>query len=95
MEPKTLEKIKFVYPNNKESTEVMKSFFDAENLPSEFGGKTSLKYDHEEFARLMAQEDVKTAKFWGFDDKPCRDTTVNGGAEVVLSHPASLAPPAS
>lgn len=48
----------------------MKTFFDVENLPSEFGGKATLKYDHEEFSRLMAQDDVKTAKFWGLDEKP-------------------------
>lgn len=65
VDAKTFEKIKFVYPNDKQSAEVMKSFFDAENLPSEFGGKASLKYDHEEFSRLMAEEDVKTAKYWG------------------------------
>lgn len=47
----------------------MKTFFDVENLPSELGGKATLKYDHEEFSRLMAQDDVKTAKFWGFDEK--------------------------
>ena len=47
----------------------MKSYFDVENLPSEFGGKATLKYDHEEFSRLMAQDDVKTAKFWGIDEK--------------------------
>lgn len=48
----------------------MKTYFDVENLPSEFGGKATLNYDHEEFSRLMAQDDVKTAKFWGFDEKP-------------------------
>ncbi len=47
----------------------MKTLFDMENLPSEFGGKATLKYDHEEFSRLMAQDDVKTAKLWGFDEK--------------------------
>lgn len=52
----------------------MKTFFDVENLPSEFGGKATLKYDHEEFSRLMAQDDVKTAKFWGFDEK--KPTTI-------------------
>ncbi|CAA0839567.1 Sec14p-like phosphatidylinositol transfer family protein [Striga hermonthica] len=67
VDQKTFQKIKFVYPNNKESLEVMKSFFNTENLPSEFGGKGTLKYDHEEFSRLMAQDDVKTAKFWGSD----------------------------
>ncbi|XP_019182965.1 PREDICTED: random slug protein 5-like isoform X4 [Ipomoea nil] len=67
-DPRTFQRIKFVYPNNKDSMEVMKSFFDSENLPKEFGGKVTWKYDHEEFSKLMTQEDVKTAKFWGFDD---------------------------
>ncbi|XP_073156615.1 uncharacterized protein [Henckelia pumila] len=69
VDQKTFQKIKFVYPNNKESAELMKTFFDAENLPSEFGGKATLNYDHEEFSRLMVQEDVKTAKFWQLDDE--------------------------
>ncbi|GFZ18673.1 Sec14p-like phosphatidylinositol transfer family protein [Actinidia rufa] len=86
---KTFKKIKFLYPKRKESEEIMKSFFDAENLPVEFGGKTSLKYDHEEFSRLMAQDDVKTAKFWGFDCKP--SDTSNG----CIPEPVSLAPSAS
>ncbi|KAF2290729.1 hypothetical protein GH714_015205 [Hevea brasiliensis] len=64
---KTSEKVKFVYPNNKESEEVMRHFFDVDNLPGEFGGKATMKYDHEEFSRLMAQDDVKTAKYWGFE----------------------------
>nr|GLL26323.1 random slug protein 5-like isoform X4 [Ipomoea trifida] len=67
-DPRSFQKVKFVYPNNKDSMEVMESFFDSENLPKEFGGKAPLKYDHEEFSKLMIQEDIKTAKFWGFDD---------------------------
>ncbi|KAG6620655.1 hypothetical protein I3842_Q055600 [Carya illinoinensis] len=70
VDPKTSQKVKFVYPKIKDSIELMKTFFDIENLPSEFGGKATLKYDHEEFSRLMAQDDVKTAKFWGFDEEP-------------------------
>ncbi|KAL1346455.1 uncharacterized protein [Arachis hypogaea] len=50
LDPKTAQKVKFVYPNNKESLELMKSLFDVDNLPSEFGGKATLKYDHEEFS---------------------------------------------
>ncbi|XP_057481322.1 uncharacterized protein LOC130768316 [Actinidia eriantha] len=86
---KTFQKIKFLYPKRKESEEIMKSFFDAENLPVEFGGKTSLKYDHEEFSRLMAQDDVKTAKFWGFDCKP------SDASNGYIPEPVSLAPSAS
>ncbi|KAI7729734.1 hypothetical protein M8C21_020939 [Ambrosia artemisiifolia] len=75
LDPKTFQKIKFVYPKNKESVEIMQSCFDADNLPTEFGGKATMKYDHEEFSKLMVQDDLKTAKFWGFDQK------IDGNAE--------------
>ncbi|KAH7520042.1 hypothetical protein FEM48_Zijuj08G0101800 [Ziziphus jujuba var. spinosa] len=83
LDPKTSQKVKFVYPKNKDSVELMKKFFDIDNLPSEFGGKATLEYDHEEFSRLMAEDDVKTAKFWGFDKKPCQITNGQHGAEVA------------
>ncbi|GMH06316.1 hypothetical protein Nepgr_008156 [Nepenthes gracilis] len=71
LDQKTSQKVKFVYPNDKDSGELMRSYFDVENLPSEFGGNATLKYDHVEFSRLMAGDDIKAAKFWGFDDDPC------------------------
>ncbi|CAN8239961.1 unnamed protein product [Cochlearia groenlandica] len=65
MDAKTFIKVKFVYPKNPESVELMSSFFDEENLPTEFGGKALLQYNHEEFSKQMNQDDVKTANFWG------------------------------
>lgn len=82
VDQKTFEKINFVYPNNKDSLEVMKTFFDCKNLPSEFGGEGTLEYDHEEFSRLMAQDDVKTAKFWGLDQKACYENSGHSTSEV-------------
>ncbi|KAL3527104.1 hypothetical protein ACH5RR_011760 [Cinchona calisaya] len=94
VDAKTFQKINFVYPNNKASMELMKTFFDTENLPSEFGGKATLKYDHEEFSRLMVQEDVISAKYWGFDTTPLVDT--NGYTQAVVApDPVSLASAAS
>ncbi|XP_028757735.1 phosphatidylinositol transfer protein 3 [Neltuma alba] len=63
LDNKTIEKAKFVYPKEKESVDLMKSYFDEENLPIEFGGKASMKYDHEEYSRLMTQDDLKSAAF--------------------------------
>ncbi|KAK3224107.1 hypothetical protein Dsin_011132 [Dipteronia sinensis] len=95
MDPKTFEKVRFVYTKSKDSGEYMRSIIDIENLPSEFGGKATLNYDHEEFSRLMAEDDVKTAKFWGFDDKSSYQVT-NGHLEAVVAPvPAHHAPPAS
>ncbi|KAI9118211.1 hypothetical protein K1719_010543 [Acacia pycnantha] len=73
LDPKTFQKVKFVYPKNEDSVELMKSYFDEENLPTVFGGKAILNYNHEEFSKLMSQDDLKTAAFWGSDDKPDGD----------------------
>ncbi|XP_047970539.1 phosphatidylinositol transfer protein 3-like [Salvia hispanica] len=78
VDEKTFQKINFTYPNNKESLEKMKSFFDTDNLPSEFGGKATLEYDHQEFSRLMAGDDVKTAKYWELDQTNGYDNKTNG-----------------
>uniref|UniRef100_A0A7N0TPQ2 CRAL-TRIO domain-containing protein n=1 Tax=Kalanchoe fedtschenkoi TaxID=63787 RepID=A0A7N0TPQ2_KALFE len=67
MDAKTFEKIKFVYPKDEESVEVMKTYFDAENLPAEFGGEATLRYDHEEYSRQMAEDDVKRAAYWALE----------------------------
>ncbi|KAF6136257.1 hypothetical protein GIB67_042742 [Kingdonia uniflora] len=94
LDPNTFQKVKFVYPKNKYSVSLMTEFFDVENLPTELGGKVTLQYDHEEFSRLMAQDDVKAAKLWGFDRKLGRANNGYSSAEVV-PEPTPLAPPAS
>lgn len=69
LDNKTFHKVKFVYPKNKDSVELMRSYFDDENLPSELGGKSILNYNHEEFSKIMAQDDLKCADYWGTDEK--------------------------
>ncbi|KAF7829681.1 random slug protein 5-like [Senna tora] len=68
LDNKTFEKVKFVYPNNKDSVDFMNSYFDFESLPTQFGGNATFKYDHNHFSRLMAHDDFKTAAFWATDD---------------------------
>ncbi|KAI9201036.1 hypothetical protein LWI28_017070 [Acer negundo] len=94
LDAKTFQKVKFVYPKNKDSVEVMRSYFDEENLPIEFGGKATLQYDHEEFSKLMVQDEGKSATLWGFDDKVQRVRIGHSGAEVA-PEPVNIAPPAS
>lgn len=97
LDAKTFQKVKFVYPKNKDSVELMRSLFDEDNLPTEFGGKAILKYDHEEFSRQMAQDDLKALNLWGLDqkvEKISHISTKHSGAEVA-PEPTSLAPPAS
>ncbi|GMY28434.1 phosphatidylinositol transfer protein 3 [Fagus crenata] len=94
LDAKTFQKVKFVYPKNKDSVELMRSYFDEENLPKEFGGKAMLNYDHEEFTRLMTQDDVKSAALWGLDNKLQQAGNGYSGAEVA-PEPVCLAPLAS
>ncbi|XVF36116.1 hypothetical protein REPUB_Repub19eG0030700 [Reevesia pubescens] len=94
LDAKTFQKVKFVYPKNKDSVELMKSYFDEENLTTEFGGKAILEYNHEEFSKQMIQDDIKSANLWGFDDKLQCVGNGHSGPEVA-PEPVSLAPPAS
>ncbi|KAF3517971.1 hypothetical protein DY000_02063939 [Brassica cretica] len=79
IDAKTFIKVKFVYPKNPESVELMSSFFDEENLPTEFGGKALLQYNHEEFSKQMNQDDAKTADFWGL----VHSSSEFSGAEIA------------
>lgn len=92
LDAKTFQKVKFVYPKDKNSVELMSTYFDVENLPTEFGGKATMNYDHEEFSRLMYQDDVKSANVWGFGEK-LQHVVGNGHpATEVPPEPACLAP---
>lgn len=95
LDPKTIQKVKFVYPTKQDSVELMQSYFDEDNLPIEFGGKATLKYDHQEFSKLMVADDEKTAAFWGFDEK--NKTCGNGqtGSAEVAPEPVPVASRAS
>ncbi|RWR72369.1 random slug protein 5-like protein [Cinnamomum micranthum f. kanehirae] len=83
LDTKTFQKVKFVYPKNEESIELMRQYFDVEILPTEFGGKVVSHYDHEEFSSLMAQDDVKATSFWGLDKKLTCTSNGHLGAEVA------------
>lgn len=94
LDAKTFQKVKFVYPKNKDSVELMRSYFDEENLPTEFGGRAVLQYNHEEFSKQMIQDDIKSANLWGFDDKLQSVGNGHSLAEVA-PEPVCLAPPVS
>eukprot|EP00252_Welwitschia_mirabilis_P005127 TRINITY_DN15553_c0_g1_i1.p1 TRINITY_DN15553_c0_g1~~TRINITY_DN15553_c0_g1_i1.p1 ORF type:complete len:293 (-),score=64.96 TRINITY_DN15553_c0_g1_i1:253-1131(-) len=68
LDPKTFQKVKFVYPKNDESTKIMEEYFDMHELQTTFGGENSNEYDHTEFTKLMLQDDVRTAEYWSMSD---------------------------
>ncbi|KAL0696486.1 hypothetical protein Bca4012_063666 [Brassica carinata] len=91
LDPRTAQKVNFVYPKDKASDELMRSHFDMENLPKEFGGEATLEYDHEEFSRQMFEEDLKTAKFCGLEEKQYPQSNGFSPADVVPEPAKSLA----
>ena len=64
LDPKTFQKVKFVDPKSGKSSSLLEEVFDMDKLQSSFGGKNNQQYDHEEFSKLMHQDDVKTAEYW-------------------------------
>ncbi|CAA7035782.1 unnamed protein product [Microthlaspi erraticum] len=95
LDPKTAHKVNFVYPKDKKSDELMSSYFDIENLPKEFGGEATLEYDHEDFSRQMFEDDVKTAKLWGLEEKHYLKPNGFSASDVVPEPTTSLASVAS
>lgn len=75
--------MRFVYPKKQESVELMKSYFDEENLPSEFGGKAQLEYVHEEYSRLMIEDDIKCDAFWEPGEK--QHHVINGYSSSAVA----------
>ena len=77
LDPKSIEKVNFVYQKDEESMKVLYKCIDPEVLPVEFGGKNSVVYNHEEYSKLMLQEDIETSSFWE-DDAKTVDHAING-----------------
>ncbi|CAA6667442.1 unnamed protein product [Spirodela intermedia] len=83
---------RFIYPKNEESMELMRRSFDAATLPAEFGGESTSQYDHEEFSRLMAKDDIRSTDFWGAADAEQEKHACNGySSSEVAPEPAAAA----
>eukprot|EP00262_Sarcandra_glabra_P000896 TRINITY_DN10938_c1_g1_i2.p1 TRINITY_DN10938_c1_g1~~TRINITY_DN10938_c1_g1_i2.p1 ORF type:complete len:297 (+),score=45.21 TRINITY_DN10938_c1_g1_i2:210-1100(+) len=95
LDPKTFQKVKFIYPKNEESAELMRQNFDVKILPTELGGKDGSQYNHEEFSRLMARDDVKTASVWGLDGKLTHISSNGHLAAEVAPEPVHIGPQVS
>lgn len=97
LDPKTFQKVTFIYPKNEGSIELMGKHFDADILPVEFGGKNNIEYDHEEFSKLMLKDDIKSASIWGLNEKPAQATHAASGhpTSEVAPEPSSNAAQAS
>ncbi|KAH7855166.1 hypothetical protein Vadar_022055 [Vaccinium darrowii] len=59
LEPKTYKKVKFVFGDNQQSRKFMEELFDMDKLESVFGGRNSIGFVYEDYAKRMMMEDKK------------------------------------
>lgn len=64
LDPRTYKKVKFVYSKNEESVRLMDSCFELEKLESAFGGKSASRFNKDEYAKIMKEDDIKATLFW-------------------------------
>ncbi|XP_072146369.1 uncharacterized protein [Setaria viridis] len=75
LDPRSIEKLNFVYLKDEESVKVLYKCIDPEVLPVEFGGRKNVVYNHEDYSKLMLEDDIKTSSFWADDAKPVNHVT--------------------
>lgn len=64
LEPKTANKVKFVYPNDPSTSRIMDELFDMEVVESAFGGKDDVGFDFNKYAERMKEDDKRVASLW-------------------------------
>ncbi|KAE9458931.1 hypothetical protein C3L33_09169, partial [Rhododendron williamsianum] len=64
LEPKTADKVKFVYSDDPKSMKIMDNLFDMDQLESTFGGKNKADFDINKYAERMREDDKKMPLFW-------------------------------
>ncbi|EFJ05991.1 hypothetical protein SELMODRAFT_111930 [Selaginella moellendorffii] len=64
LDPKTYKKVKFVYSKDPDSVKLLEDVFDMEKLDTSFGGRGNCEYNHEDYGRMMKQDDVKMQEHW-------------------------------
>jgi hypothetical protein len=62
LDPKTFQKVKFVYTRNTESRKLLDDYFENDVLKEVL--ENPADYNHEEYAKLMEQDDLKSATYW-------------------------------
>lgn len=70
LEPKTYNKVKFVYSDDQNSKKIMEDLFDMDSLESAFGGNDVTGFDINKYAERMKEDDQKMPSFWTRTDSP-------------------------
>ncbi|KAL0368806.1 UNVERIFIED_CONTAM: hypothetical protein Scaly_1099500 [Sesamum calycinum] len=64
LEPKTANKVKFVYSDDPNTNKIMDDLFEMELVESAFGGKDDADFDVTKYAERMREDDKKIPLFW-------------------------------
>ncbi|CAK9174267.1 unnamed protein product [Ilex paraguariensis] len=64
LEPKTVNKVKFVYSGDPNSRKIMEDLFDMDLIESAFGGKDNTGFDINKYAERMREDDKRMPSFW-------------------------------
>ncbi|KAJ9167045.1 hypothetical protein P3X46_021727 [Hevea brasiliensis] len=64
LEPKTYNKVKFVYSNEVNTMKIMEDLFDMNHLESAFGGKDNSGFDISKYAERMKEDDKRIPSLW-------------------------------
>lgn len=90
LDPATFQKVKFIYPKNEESMELMRTFFDVDTLPVEFGGKNNIEYNHEQFSIMMNRDETRSATLTELNEKLTLAAQENSPLEAASEPPFVL-----
>lgn len=64
LEPKTANKVNFVYADDPNTNKIMNELFDMEMVESAFGGKDDLDFNITKYAERMREKDRRSLSFW-------------------------------
>ncbi|XP_044511265.1 phosphatidylinositol transfer protein 3-like [Mangifera indica] len=64
LEPKTQNKVKFVYSDDLDSKKIMEELFDMDKLESAFGGNDNSGFNIDKYAERMQEDDKRMPSFW-------------------------------
>ncbi|WCJ44509.1 Sec14p-like phosphatidylinositol transfer family protein [Euphorbia peplus] len=88
LEPKTFNKVKFVYSDDPNSMKIMEDLFDMEQLESSFGGKDTQGFNINIFAERMKEDDKRMPAAWTRGSTPpsvVPETSVASAVSLDLS----------
>lgn len=92
LDPKTYQKVKFVYSNNPESLKLLEELFDIDKLDPAFGGKNDAPYNHKENSEKMQQDDIRAAAYWRLEGENLYETSEASGISVIEGHKDAISP---